>query len=479
MNLQEDVRVDGTDRKRSHRDPEGKRTARPPVRSLLVTVILLSLGLVIVTLVNYRTAVRVAEETLRNQGVGLSLELAAEARSRGERDAAALQALVEEQHRREVAFLAIMDRDGSVLAHSNPRLVGTRIEDAPLRNVAQSGQLTGSMVTLATGEEVYELTVPFHVPPPGVGAQFDPRQPRFRILRLSLHTAPARQIVHHALIQVALVGMMVLVLLGLSGWQIWTLRRYLRLQGEAARQERLAALGGMAAVLAHEIRNPLGAIKGLAQFLAEKRTDDPTQAEMTQTIASEATRLERLVHDLLTYARPRPPERIPTDLRSSLQEVLSLVQSMAESAGVALRLEALDGAVHVSADPEQVKQLFSNLVLNGLQSMPHGGVLTVGVRTPSGNEAGGGGAIVVTVTDTGPGIPEVDLPRIFEPFYTTRSKGTGLGLAICRQIVEAHGGTIRVESSGPHGTIMAVTLPTPHPPLSPGRGEGGRRPGGA
>jgi two-component system sensor histidine kinase HydH len=445
-------------------------------------MILLSLGLVFVTGVNYQTAVRVAEETLRNQGVGISLELAAEARSRGGRDAAALQTLVAEQHRREVAFLAIMDRDGSVLAHSNPRLVGMRVEDAAFQGVSTSGQLTGRMVTLGTGEEVYELTVPFHVPPPGMVGQFDTRQPRYRILRLALHTAPARQIVHHALIQVGLVGVMVVVLLSLSVWQIRTLRRYLRLQAEAAHQERLAALGGMAAVLAHEIRNPLGAIKGLAQFLGEKGAADPTHTEMTQTIAREATRLERLVNDLLAYARPRPPRRLPTDLVASVQEVLALVRPVAATAGVTLRFAVPDGVSKVHADPEQLKQLFSNLVLNGLQAMPNGGSLSVRARAISDAAIRNPqSAIVIEVEDTGSGIPEADLPRVFEPFYTTRTKGTGLGLAICRQIVEAHGGTIRVERTGPKGTTILVMLPTPHPPLSPHpegtRGEGGRRPG--
>jgi two-component system sensor histidine kinase HydH len=442
---------------------------RPPVRSLLVTVVLLSLGLVIVTVVNYRTAVQVAEETLRNQGVGLSLELAAEARSRGERDAAALQGLVEEQRRREVAFLAIIDRDGSVLAHSNPRLVGTRIEDAAVQSVAETGQLTGRLVTLGTGEEVYELTVPFHVPPPDMGRQFDPRQPRFRILRLALHTAPARQIVHHAVIQVVLVGVMVAILLGLSVWQIQTLRRYLQLQDEAARQERLAALGGMAAVLAHEIRNPLGAIKGLAQFLGEKTAADPTQAEMTETIAREATRLERLVNDLLAYARPRPPDRQSVEVVPILRQALALAQPAAAEAGVALHLDGGSDLPPVSADPEQMQQLFGNLVLNALQSTSQGGTVRVTAATAFATTGrsllspGKPGWVEVSVEDTGHGIPAEELPRIFEPFFTTRAKGTGLGLAICRQIAEAHGGTIRAASTSPQGTRFTITLPVEGP----------------
>ncbi len=447
----------------------------PPVRSLLAVVLLLSLGLIAVTLLNYRTAVRVAEETLRNQGVSIGLELAAEARGRSAWEGPALQELVTEQHRREVAFVAIIDRDGTVLAHTNSRLVGTLMDDAAFVNVRGAGQLIGTMVTLGTGEEVYEVTAPFHVPSGGPGAKTDSKQPRFRILRLALHTAPARQIVHHALIQVALGGMMVAVLLGLSVWQIRTLRRYLRLQDEAARQERLAALGGMAAVLAHEIRNPLGAIKGLAQFLGEKRVSDATHVEMTQTIATEATRLERLVNDLLTYARPRPPELQPTDLPAALHEVVGLARPTADATGVKMRLDVSDRFPKVMADPEQMKQLFGNLVLNAVQAMPDGGTLTVrgkaisdcGLRITNsavGHPLGDPqSAIVIEVEDKGLGIPEVDLPRIFEPFYTTRTKGTGLGLAICRQIVEAHGGTIRVDRTGPDGTVIIVTLPQEAP----------------
>jgi len=439
--------------------PRTTSQRRLPLRTLLAVVILLSLALVAVTLLNYRTAVRVADETLRNQGVSIGLELAAEARGRSAWEGLALQELLTEQHRREVAFLAIVDRDGTVLAHTNARLVGTPLEDAAFLSVRETGQLSGTMVTLGTGEEVFELTMPFHVPAGGPGAQTEVRQSRFRILRLALHTAPARQIVHHALIQVVLVGVMVVVLLGLSVWQIRTLRRYLRLQEEAARQERLAALGGMAAVLAHEIRNPLGAIKGLAQFLGEKRTGEPTQTEITQTIATEATRLERLVNDLLTYARPRPPELQPMDLSAVLREVVALGQSAADAAGVKVRLEASDVLSKVMADPEQMKQLFGNLVLNAIQAMPSGGMVGIRVKDGVSVSSHSERSIEITVEDTGSGIPEGDLPHIFEQFYTTRTKGTGLGLAICNQIVEAHAGTIRVSRTGPEGTAIEVTLP--------------------
>ena len=436
--------------------PQQSPRGRPPLRGLMAAVIFLSAGLIAVTGLNYRTAVRVAEETLRNQGMNIGLELAAEARRRNAREAAAFQALLVEQPHREVAFLAIIERDGTILAHTNPRLVGSRVEDTAFTRVRATGQSTGFPVTLGTGEEVFELTLPFHVPPADFGGLVDTRQPRFRILRIALHTALARQIVYQAQAQVLFVGVLVVVLLGLSGWQIRTLRRFLALQDEAARHERLAALGGMAAVLAHEIRNPLGGIKGLAQFLGEKRWEDPAQTEMVRAIAGEATRLERLVNDLLTYARPRPPEGRPTDVPATLREVVAMAQPAADAAGVKTALHVSDALPSVQADPDQMKQLFANLVLNAIQSMPDGGAVTVAVRTRNG---GRGSAIEVRVADSGPGISEGDLPHIFEPFYTTRTKGTGLGLAICRQIAEAHGGTIQVAGTGPQGTTIAATIP--------------------
>jgi len=445
---------------------KGERVAavpyRWPIRILLGTLALISAGLIAVTLLNYHTTSKLAEQALQNTGLGMALEVAAEARAQGARDAGALQALVDGQNRREIAFLAIGERDGTIIAHTNPRLVGNRLDDAAFSHARDTGRLVGDFVVLGTGEEVYELTAPFHIPPVGPGGRVDVSQPRFRIIRVALHTAPARQIVYQAQAQLLFVALAVLVLAGLGAWQVRTLRRYLVLQRESARQERLAALGEMAAVLAHEIRNPLGAIKGLAQFLGEKRATDPPQLEMTRTIAEEATRLERLVNDLLLYSRPRPPNCQPTELTGVLDEVLRSTEPAANAAGVACRLDVAGNAPFIAADPDQLKQLFGNLTLNAIQAMPKGGRLTLAQRLLEGKNSIRQ-AVEVTVEDTGAGIPEADLSRIFDPFYTTRSKGTGLGLAICTQITAAHGGTIRVARTGPEGTTILVTLPVEGP----------------
>ena len=156
---------------------------------------------------------------------------------------------------------------------------------------------------------------------------------------------------------------------------------------------------------------------------------------------------------------PRPPNRQPTDLPGVLDEVLRLGGAGGKRRRSGPAGSTLPGTRSpITADPEQLKQLFGNLVFNAIQAMPAGGRLTLTQRSVDG-KGRTRRAVEVAVEDTGSGMSEADLPRIFEPFYTTRSKGTGLGLAICTQIAAAHGGTIRVARTGPEGTTILVTLP--------------------
>ena len=194
----------------------GTVPGRRPTRILLAALALLSIGLIAVTLLNFRTAAQLAEQTLQNSGLRIALELAADARAGGARDADALQALLATQRRREVAYFAIVERDGTVLAHTNPRLVGSRLEDPAFARTRDTGRLEGDFVVLGTGEEVYELTAPFHIPPVGPAGLVDVSQPRFLILRIALHTAPARQVVNQAQAQLLFVAVAVLVLAGLA-----------------------------------------------------------------------------------------------------------------------------------------------------------------------------------------------------------------------------------------------------------------------
>ena len=234
-------------------------------------------------------------------------------------------------------------------------------------------------------------------------------------------------------------------------------------------RDRLAALGQMAAGLAHEIRNPLGAIKGAAQLLdrdegePEEQGTSPEleeQAEYLEIIVEEVNRLDRVVSQFLGYARPDRGERDSLGINKVVQKTLQLLESQAGDSKITTQFA--DDLPAVRADAEKLKQVFLNLGLNALQAMdPAGGTLTVttGLR-PGGRRDRPTPMVEVAFSDTGRGIPAEALENIFIPFFTTKESGTGLGLPICQRIIESHHGTIEVRSHPGKGTVFSVLLPT-------------------
>ena len=244
-----------------------------------------------------------------------------------------------------------------------------------------------------------------------------------------------------------------------------------RLYEKMKERDRLAALGEMAAGLAHEIRNPLGAIKGAAQYL------DPAglqggDAEILNIIVEEVNRLDGVVAQFLDYSRPFPSAASDkfqsTDLNDVLWKTIKLIENDLPK-NVAVELDLTPGLPPIHADAEQLKQVFINLALNAMQAMPDGGRLTVRTRRPHAPiELGlsestprySADQVEIRFADTGAGIPEETLDRIFIPFYTTKTKGTGLGLAISQRIVKGHGGTIEVQSRVGEGTEFVLRFPS-------------------
>jgi two-component system sensor histidine kinase PilS (NtrC family) len=233
----------------------------------------------------------------------------------------------------------------------------------------------------------------------------------------------------------------------------------LRAMEEAvARSERLADLGRVSAGLAHELRNPLAAMAGAVELLGTERDLDDEQRRLLGIVLRESSRLERLVSDFLTFARPRPVERRTVDLATLSGEALDVFAH--DPAATALRIErALRSAV-VECDPEQVRQVLWNLLVNAAQAIAEQGAEGRGAIEVSCGPAPDGGAWLA-VGDDGPGISAADATRIFLPFFTTRREGTGLGLSTVHRIVDAHGGRIDVEPRRPRGTRFTVHLPPP------------------
>jgi two-component system sensor histidine kinase PilS (NtrC family) len=220
------------------------------------------------------------------------------------------------------------------------------------------------------------------------------------------------------------------------------------------RQDRLAAVGRVAAGIAHEIRNPLAAMRGSIQVLRSEVDGDSAQAELMGIILRESDRLNGIITDFLTYARPRQVSLAETDLREPLHETLTLLRHSPETRADHAFDEDYPGEpVVADADPAGLRQVFWNLARNALQAMPEGGTLRVELRRTEH------GRVRVTFTDTGQGMSPEQVERLFEPFSSSRTGGTGLGLSIAYQIVRDHGGTISVRSREGHGTTIIIELP--------------------
>jgi signal transduction histidine kinase len=229
------------------------------------------------------------------------------------------------------------------------------------------------------------------------------------------------------------------------------------------RAERLAALGELAASLAHEIKNPLAGIAGAIGVMADELPASDPRREIMLEILDQVQRLNKTVQDLLTFARPARPALVPCDVHQILDRVLLLLAEDPSAKAVRVARAYRPGLPRVTADPKQLGQVFLNLLLNAVQAMPKGGQVTLTTRLLKAEGAGeslpADAAVEVSVADTGRGIPPGQLGEVFTPFFTTKSRGTGLGLAICRRIIEDHGGTIRVESTLGEGTTFRVQLP--------------------
>ncbi len=206
---------------------------------------------------------------------------------------------------------------------------------------------------------------------------------------------------------------------------------------------KLATIGELASGIAHEIRNPLAGIGAAVEVLADGR-----DAEVVGEIRQQITRLNKTLRELLDFARQREPEVAPTDVMEIVRPMLTLVRPDAQKYRVQIVEEFPPGLPAISADAGQAQQALLNVLLNAIQAMPEGGTLTVSAIV--------NGNVAIRIRDTGAGIPEENLAKIFSPFFTTKHRGTGLGLAITRTIMEKHGGAIHVQTEAGRGTTFTL-----------------------
>lgn len=238
-----------------------------------------------------------------------------------------------------------------------------------------------------------------------------------------------------------------------------------KLEEQVRRSDRLASLGTLSAGMAHEIKNPLVCLKTFVQLLPERFDDPDFRSTFVPLLSVEVRRIDTIVSQLLNFARPVKPVLAPLSLHAALENSLQLVAQQLKTKQVNLERRFDAGQERVLGDDRLLNQVFVNLLLNGIDAMAPGGVLTVRTRVtgcpPSarGLDPAGDSYIEIAVDDTGIGIPPADLPRVFDPFFTTKDNGTGLGLAVAYGIVCEHRGVIEVSSAPGQGSSFRVSLP--------------------
>jgi signal transduction histidine kinase len=353
-----------------------------------------------------------------------------------------VQRQIEELGRQtDIDHLALLDNNLTVVAHTDPALfpLGGNFNGRTLTQIAQ----------MENGKRRFDLIKPIHLneSPSGylkIGLSLEPVDAAWRKSLWSI-----------IILGLAILGVGILGMAAIFYNQHFHLRQIKALEGEVARREHLSALGNLAASVAHEIRNPLNAISmGLQRLKAEfhPTQDEDEYSRFVEIMRGEVQRLNSIVEEFLSLARPLDLKPEPVQIDKLLTELAILAGGDAASSKVQIRVVHSHDIAPVKADQNYLKQLLLNLALNGIQAMPDGGTLTLEAKASRGN-------LLLAVTDTGMGIPPEALSKIFDPYFTTKTNGSGLGLAIARRIVEAHGGTITVNSQVDRGSRFQISLP--------------------
>ncbi len=224
------------------------------------------------------------------------------------------------------------------------------------------------------------------------------------------------------------------------------------LERSVRQREKLAAIGNLAAGIAHEIRNPLSSIKGYVTYFGSLFAEGSEKREAATIMAGEVDRVNRVISELLEFARPSDLKPKPTDLRTLIDHSLHIIAYEAQTAGVRVRTELAPDLPTVMVDPDRITQVLLNIFINALQAMQKGGELLIAATQEEER-------LMIRISDTGTGIALADQVDIFNPYFTTKKNGTGLGLAIVHKIIEDHGGSLQVDSSPGQGTTLTIILP--------------------
>ncbi len=416
------------------------RSNAVPAGATFLVVAAVCAGLALTAGYGYLTLSRLRIEYLQNRAHEIAAAVDAQARGPGRRNNPSFwQAVIGESFDgfgTQTALIAVVDASGKVLAGKGD--LRPELLSLPVGTVQGDGVYVFDFPLVAPGQS-HMGTVPMVA--------------GWR-LRIGIFTSAAEFIRRQALLQAVITAIAIGVLLLLTIYLVRMLRRFVVLQAREQSEHHLKSLGVMAATLAHEIRNPLGAMKGLTQLAQEDLPEGHKTQALMKTVVVEAERLERLVSDLLTFASFRRVEAREFDYVNLVADVRSELQSEVQGAGKCLELLPGPESLPIRSDKNGLRQVLLNVFLNGIESTQPGGRVTIKLGTQAG-----GRVVVTEVDDDGPGIGSRDPEELFEPFVTTKTKGNGLGLAVSRRILESLGGTITLANRQIGGARCRIQVP--------------------
>ncbi len=416
--------------------------------------------------------------------------------SMGRRDAVQLQSNLQELASADVRFITIAMPDGTILAHSSPERLGEVLEingkEANVRTFAQLSKSTDDLpvwwfIADVDGESTFVVYREFMprgrnsrrpMPPLGIGNEFMPRAPIQHLLTqplifLGLDIGPfeesKRQDRLHFFTLAGggfFVGMALLLTLYYAQRARESRRKQdfaegqvRELEAEMRRKEKMAAIGNLAAGVAHEIRNPLSSIKGYATYFGQRFPEHSEDRQAAHVMVREVERLNRVITDLIGLSRPTDVHAVPSDIGLVVEHVMQLLRQNAQKSKISLDVHKSKKTLPlVLIDVDRLGQALLNVCLNAIEAMPNGGELKISMFIKDKNY------MCIEVRDNGLGIEEKNLTHIFDPYFTTKGQGTGLGLATVHKIIEAHKGEISVTSdyhtqSDSSGTVFSILLP--------------------
>lgn len=403
--------------------------------SLLILLLILSLAIIFTTNRNVTIVSKLAVDSLKNTANGLKLNTENALRSTGEDDSSEISKVFDD---RIVAYAFIAEKDGNILFHTNRALKNTKMfSSQEMENWISAGTDTDRRITLGTGMPAYEFNYIID------------RENTPEMLRLVLQTTESDKMIQQAERMWWITGLLI-ILLWAAGIILERFYTY-RIKTQAARenQKRLTLIGQMTSVLAHEIRNALGSIKGYAQWLEEKAEKGSPQKEALSMVVTGSLRIEALVRELLLYSKEEAYHEERVELAPLIEEVI-VFSTPDSSPGIELNIPP---GTYVKVDREKLFRVIVNGIRNAMDAVDKTGRIEI-----SSSERGRW--VELSIEDTGEGLSEKDPDRLFTPFYTTKTDGTGLGLAYARKVIEGMGGSIKLTNrTDSPGAALTIQLP--------------------